>query len=310
MSKQITALENKLIAGGIDITAEEFLRAQAEAQQHAAEAIEKPEPPAELRMPENYERLSQNITAFGRLGVLLQVMFIQGGLAPIMNVLLIAVDTYRLWAVIAAFEPGWLAASLLALGVMAAYTYLSLQKADLKYALRKNMVYQFSLRTWVENFLYSIGWGDDWKPRQLSQTEMQYKRVKTMAFYFKLSLLILLILHSLAVVAEGNAVTGGLENAKASEVLDALGGALGGVIVTMILIITLDMQIERGYALYMQTGGAAVASQDFFAAQLERYSVQVQEARDTALLNFLKTKYMQMEAARQLPPPSEPTQQS
>lgn len=288
--KRLRGYQNRLIEQGVDITSAEYREAEARAVQNTILAIERPEM-TDVELPEWYHRRARDWSAFGRIGVLMQVMFIQGGLAPIMNVLLIAVDTYRVFGVVNTFEPGWLAAILLALATLASYTYISLLKADLKYALRGNVRHRFSLVGVGRWLAYVVG-GRNWQPRVLTQTELDYRRVRSFHSMFKLGIFIMLVLHSIVGVVNGTMQPTLLGSAQANPatVLNAVSGAVGGIIVTVILIIALDMQIERSYRLYMETGGAAAMSQNFFAAQLERYYDQIAVAEKEARMNFAMFK--------------------
>lgn len=299
--RKLRGYQNKLIEQGIDITSAEFREAEALAVQNTLQAIERPEM-TDIELPEWYNQRARDWNAFGRIGVLVQVMFIQGGLAPIMNVLLILVDTYRVYGVVNTFEPGWLAAILLALATLASYTYISLLKADLKYALRGNVRHRFSL-VGVGRWLSYVVGGRNWQPRVLTQTELDYRRVRGFHSMFKLGIFIMLVLHSIVGVVNGTLQPTllGAAQANPATVLNAVSGAIGGIIVTVILIIALDMQIERSYRLYMETGGAAVMSQNFFAAQLERYYDRIVVAEQEARTNFAMFKLAEaLEQARHL----------
>lgn len=287
-------LRQQLIQSGIDISLPDFITEENERVQIAMDAIPRPVNPVDDAMPENFQRVAKSLHAFGRIGTLFQVVLISGGIGPVINIGLIFADTVRINHAIAFFEHSWFVALLLSVVTIFSYTYLSFVKSDLKYLLRKNERELFSLRRVSESMRYWLGSGKEWQPRRVTQTEAEYSRVSGFYRWFKMGIFILLFLSSLVTVLDDS-------TKQPDRAIEHVSGAIGSVIITMLLLSALDLQIDRSYKAFMQTDGLQVTSADFFGAELERWQAARLTAGENARLAYYMTRLKQAQESRQLP---------
>lgn len=271
----LETLRQRLIQVDVDPSHPDFIHEENQRVAAAMESVPRPVNPIDEQTPESYRQVAAKLHAVGRIGTLLQVVLISGGIGPLINIGLIFADTVRINHAIAFFEHEWPVALLLSIVTIFSYTYLSFIKSDLKYILRKNQKEVFSWRRFREWFSYWKGTGKDWQPRMVSQTEIEFSRVSGFYRYFKVGIFILLFLSSIVTVADDSAK-------QPDRLLEHVSGAVGSVIITMLLLSALDLQIDRSYKTYMQTDGSAQASVDFFGAELERWQVERLQAGEKA----------------------------
>jgi hypothetical protein len=291
-------IKHRLINAGRDISAPDYLQRMQAHVAAAEEAVQRPVNPLDENVPENFKRLSGGLQAFGRLGTMLQVVLISGGIGPIINLGLIVADTIRVNHAISFFEHSWPVALLLSVVTIFSYTYLAFVKADLKYILRKNERERFSLRRVRENITYWLGRDKAWQPVKVTQSEIEYERVTRFYMYFKMGIFVLLFLSSMVTVIADM-------QAQPEAIVQHLSGAVGSVVITMLLLSALDLQIDRSYKAYMQTDGGQQQSVDFFGMELERYFERRRVAGEEAERNFmlLELRNISVEAAKELPAP-------
>lgn len=275
----LETLRQRLIQASIDPSHPDFINEENERVAAAMNAVPRPVNPVDEQTPESFQRLASNLHAAGRIGTLLQVVLISGGIGPLINIGLIFADTVRINHAIAFFEHEWAVALLLSIVTIFSYTYLSFIKSDLKYLLRKNEKEVFSWRRFREWFTYWRGTGKDWQPRKVSQTEIEFKRVSGFYFYFKSGIFILLFLSSLVTVLDDSA-------RQPERIVEHVSGAVGSVIITMLLLSALDLQIDRSYKAYMMTDGGTQTSMDFFGMELERWQQERLQAGEKARATY------------------------
>jgi len=292
-------LEQKLIQHGVDISAPDFQQRLNEHMAAAMNAVPMPVNPANENIPERFKSMSASLHAFGRLGTMLQVVLISGGLGPLINLGLIVTDTVRLHGAIF-FEHNELIKWLLSIVFIFSYTYLSFVKADLKYLLRKNERERFSIRRLRESVRYWWGAGHDWQPRKVTPTEIELERISGFYFYFKAGIFVLLFMAAIVTVLDDMA-------ARPDRLAEHIFGAVGSVIMTMLLLSALDMQIGRSLKSYMQTDGGQSMSMDFFEMEWQRYLERRSAAAEESVWAFLalEVRNAQM-ASKALPSHSTP----
>lgn len=292
-------LRQQLIQVGIDPSVPDFIHEENKRVTAAMAAVPRPVNPIDEQTPESFRKVASQLHAFGRIGTLLQVVLISGGIGPIINLGLIVADTLRIHFAISFFEHNWLTALLLSVVTIFSYTYLSFVKSDLKYLLRKTERELFSMRRVAERIRYWRGIGSDWQPRKETQTEAEYKRVSGFYGKFKLGIFILLFLSSMVTVLDDSAKT-------PDRAVEHLSGAIGSVIITMILLSALDMQIDRSYRQYQQTDGAQATSADFFAMSLETWQAERLQAGEKARAAYYMARIREAQQA-QLPVTTNPS---
>lgn len=271
----LDTLRARLIQSDVDPSHPDFIQEENERVLAAMNAIPRPVNPIDEQTPEAYRQIAAKLHAAGRIGTLLQVVLISGGIGPLINIGLILADTVRINHAIAFFEHEWGVAALLSIVTIFSYTYLSFIKSDLKYILRKDKKEIFSLRRVREQVSYWRGTAHDWQPKMVSQTQIEYKRVSGFYTYFKMGIFILLFLSSVVTVMD--------DSAKAPDrIVEHVSGAVGSVIITMLLLSALDLQIDRSYKQYMASEGGNIASLDFFESQLETWQVERLQAGEKA----------------------------
>lgn len=295
-----STLEQRLIQNGVDISAPEFTSELNAHVSAAMNAIPRPVNPADEEMPEGFKQVAAKLHAFGRLGTLLQVVLISGGIGPIINLGLILADTVRIRHAITFFEHNPFIATLLAVVTIFAYTYLAFIKADLKYILRKNERERFSLRRVYENIRYTIGAGSNWTPRTVSPSEMEYERISGFYRLFKWGILALLVGSAFVTVLADMEKN---PNAAAQHIT----GAAGSVIITMLLLSALDLQVDRSYKSYMQTDGGRQITADFFEASIEQWQTSRRLAGEEARWAFLALALKEVQANKALPATTSPS---
>lgn len=297
--RSIDTLRQQLIQTGVDPSQIDFIQEENERVAAAMAAVPRPVNPIDEQTPESFRKAASQLHAFGRIGTLLQVVLISGGIGPVINVLLIIADTLRIHYSISFFEHNWLTALLLSVVTIFSYTYIAFVKSDLKYLLRKTERELFSMRRVAERVRYWRGVGSDWQPRKETQTEAEYKRVSSFYSKFKFGIFVLLFLSSMVTVLDDSAKT-------PDRAVEHLSGAVGSVIITMILLSALDMQIDRSYRQYQQTDGAQATSADFFAMSLETWQAERLQAGETARKNFYMSRLREAQQA-QLPATTNPS---
>lgn len=276
-----------LIEQGVDVSAPEFQGQLTEAASAAVGRV--PQPEAQMdNVPEWYKERSRTIAGWGRLAVMLQVTTIRGLVGPLINVTLFLVDWYRTAEAIALFQP-LVVAILMGGAAILTFTYLSLKKAELSYLLRNNKREVWSLRRLTEWITYVTAGADDkdWKPRYKSETELMYKSVSRKHFYFLLAIFILMLGESVVKVYHA-AITPG------TSMVNVVVGAVVAIIITIILLWSLESQIEGSYRAWKNSGDDQDMGDDFFVLQAERYSASVEAARVEARRLFLYQYAMQM----------------
>lgn len=293
MARPKATLQELLIREGVDYSAPEFQREMNSHIQAAVESVPPPKNPLNENVPKWFEERSRSMLAFGRLGVMLQVILISGGIGPVINLGLIVADTVRIFHVISFFEHQWSIAALLSVVTIFSYTYLAVTKAELKYLLRKNEREQFSLRRWRENAAYWLGVGENWTPRKVSQAELEYRRIGRFYSWFKIGIFVLLAMASTVTVIDDM-------QRQPDDMPQHITGAVGGVVITMILLSALDLQVDRSYKAYMQTDGGQQQSLDFFALELERYAELRRVAGEQAREAYLKLQLRKAQEQRKL----------
>jgi hypothetical protein len=297
--RSIDTLRQQLIQGGVDPSHPEFIHEENERVAAAMNAVSRPVNPIDEQTPESYKRIASQLHAMGRIGTLLQVVLISGGIGPIINLGLIIADTVRINHAIAFFEHEWAVALLLSIVTIFSYTYLSFIKSDLKYILRKHQKEVFSLKRVREQVAYWRGTSHDWQPKLVSQTEVEYKRVSGFYTYFKTGIFILLFLSSIVTVMDDSAK-------QPDRIVEHVSGAVGSVIITMLLLSALDLQIDRSYKQYMSSEGGKIASLDFFESQLEAWQTERLQAGEKARQAFYMMQIRQAQQS-QLPATTNPS---
>lgn len=295
----IDTLRQRLIQSDIDPSHPDFIHEENERVAAAMNAVPRPINPIDEQTPESYKRVANQLHAIGRIGTLLQVVLISGGIGPLINIGLIVADTIRINHAIAFFEHSVFVALLLSIVTIFSYTYLSFIKSDLKYILRKNQKEVFSLKRVREQVAYWRGTSHDWQPKLVSQTEVEYKRVSGFYTYFKTGIFILLFLSSIVTVMDDSAK-------QPDRIVEHVSGAVGSVIITMLLLSALDLQIDRSYKAYMQTESGSQMSLDFFAAELERWQTERLQSGEKARQAFYMMQLKQAQQS-QLPATTNPS---
>ncbi|MDX2138590.1 MAG: hypothetical protein SF123_10890 [Chloroflexota bacterium] len=308
---QLTKATNEAIQAGVDLSSPEVMARIQQARDAAAALVPAPRNPDEQVLPKGFQTASGYVIALGRIVLLAQVLFIQGLAGGLITLGLLIVDTVRMAHIVSLFVSGGLLQAILALVVILIYTFLSLRKAELKYALGKFEKPRFSLRLLSDWWNYWSGDDPNWKVQTHSSTWLDYKRTSGFHAALKWGIALLLLLEAALVVFPADAIsytvtgedgdektvtTTALELALAGEwqrllvVEDGLQRIIGGIaalVVTMMTIVGLSFQLEGAYVEYVRSGGRT-NSADFFAKLQQDYLVLCEDRARQAEHNTLK----------------------
>lgn len=266
--KEATILA-RLRKAGINPADPDFMAKLHQAEKAAASQVERPSRP-EDDLPGWFPRVRSALMGAGRIGILLQVITIRGLSGPAINLLLIAADIYLLSHAYLSFQPLPIAL-LLGIVTVLMFTYLSFVKAELRYLEHRDRREVFSLRRVRENLAYWWGAGDEWEPRYRKEVSFEFKRIRFIHSLFLSSIFVMRLGAAYITIEQANTTS--------SETVVA---AATSILATIILLVALEVQIERSYRAYRQSEGDVEDSADFYSASLERYYIQVEEATTEA----------------------------
>jgi hypothetical protein len=284
----ISSLEKTAIEQGLDISSAEFQDRKRQAIEAARSGVPRPELPDYLKLDPEMQRRAQWLHGFGRVGNLLQNAFAIGALGPIINLLLIVVDTARMHVAIQTFENNPYTAWLLALVTIALYTYLSFDKAAKHYAIREECETRPSLRILMGDVLYFIGVGKGWTQRDVSPSHAAYNQARRVHGILRFVIFIALTLHAIE-------VTSSIYATDSTKLMEAAFGSITGLAVTMALLIGLESQINRSYITYQETDGHLVNGADFLSRQQRAYSDDLSKAEQRAYKHLLYQEIVQVQ---------------
>lgn len=266
---QAATLERRLLELDVDLGDPALQEQLQDAEERAADLIQR-----ESDDPD-FEKKSRAIQDKGALAVMLQIVVIHSGLGPLLNVLIILFDWWRVSAVIDTILPSiW--AYTFGMVIILMFTYLALDHAEWLYETRDRRR-RFTLRVWWERLRYFWN-GENEAVGRIDLAEHKAREMGRFMRFFKLTLLTSFMI--------------GVLNAPPGHMPQAFVMAL----FSLIAIIGLEKQLERQYFLWRSRFGGQIKSESFFIEREQSFLERRRQARTDARYMMLYRIYKQRQS--------------